>query len=464
MELLANTGHAQLSWSGKNVLVIGAGETGMAAAGRLNQDGAVVTVFDQATDARVSKRAEYLRQQGIAVNLGCDDIDVTGAELVIVSPGVRDSKPFLSKARHRMIPVWSEVELAYRLTDKRIIAITGTNGKTTVTRMVGEMFRRADRDVVVAGNIGFPLVKALDRGGPDATLVAEVSSFQLMNTDRFRPFIGALLNVTPDHLDWHGDFEDYVSAKLKLFRNQEKSDFAVLNRTDPQAERFASVCRARVVYFDRNELVEEGIGLKDGKVIHRGARETIICDLDKVGLAGPHNVDNILAASAVAVLAELPAEAIRDALYAFKGLPHRLELVTEVGGVRFYNDSKATNPDAAMKALEAFSTSVVWIGGGRSKGNDLRPLAKAAREKAKEIVLFGESASELAGLLEGDLAVHEVSSLEEAVEAAAAVAVPGDTVLLSPGCASFDQFTGYVERGAAFKKAVSGLAGRGDVR
>ena len=431
----------------RRALVIGFGRTGRAVARLLADRGVAVRVADGRDASELG--IDPADWAGVGLRLGDESPALLdGVELVVPSPGVPRGAPLLAEAVRRGIAVRAEVEVAFRLLDCPLVGITGTNGKSTTTTLVGHALAQAGRRPFVGGNLGRPLVLA----------VAEVSSFQLEWVERFRPHIGCLLNVTPDHLDRHADFAEYRDAKVRLFAVQGPEDWAVLNRDDPECAGLAPRLAARVVTVGTTP-VETGAMLDGDVVVLRlpGAAEERY-PLTRTRLAGRHNVDNILAAVAVARLAGAPQAAVQDAIDQVEPLPHRLALVAERGGVRWYDESKATNVGATVKSLESFTEPVVLLAGGVDKGGDYAPLARAARGRVRRALVFGVGRERLACALEaGEVAVERVADLSAAVATAATTARSGDVVLLAPACASFDMFTDYAARGRAFRAAVEAL-------
>ena len=411
----------------RRALVVGLARSGRAAALALAARGVEVVAADRDEELDTGR----LRAAGVEVRLGADDPALLdGVDLLVKSPGVPAEAPLVAAARERAVPIWSEVELAYRfLRGNPVLGVTGTNGKTTTTELLGAIFRAAGRPVEVAGNVGRPLSTVADPD-PDAWVVAELSSFQLEDIDAFRATVGVLLSVTPDHLDRHGSLEAYTAAKLRLFENQTAEDTAVVPRGFPPVPGAGR----RIEFGPEDELPAEP------------------------RLPGTHNRENAAAATAAARAAGIPDEAIAEALRTFAGVPHRLEPVGEVGGVRYVNDSKATNPEAAERALTAYDRIRLILGGSR-KGASFDALARAAREQGVlRAYLIGESATEIAAALDREGVPYLASGdLEAAVHAAAADAGPGDVVLLSPACASFDQFNDYEDRGERFRALVEAL-------
>jgi UDP-N-acetylmuramoylalanine--D-glutamate ligase len=365
--------------------------------------------------------------------------------------------PALDAARARGIPVWSEIELAFRFLRGKLVAITGSNGKTTTTSLVAHILKMANIHTLVGGNIGTPLLALVESSLDTTVTVAEISSFQLETIEAFRPDIGVLLNLTPDHLDRHGSFDEYAKAKLRMFENQIERDAAILNADDPEVTR-RMPAKPHVFWFSRQKRVAEGAFLRDNQIIFRhDGSEVPIAQCDQISLRGAHNVENALAACAAAYLAGADPAAIASGVKTFKGVEHRLEFVAEIGGVQFYNDSKATNVDATRKALESFPGPLLVILGGKDKGSDYAGLRDLLQERAREVILIGAAAEKIAGQLAGAARIESAGTMERAVELARERAQPGDVVLLAPACASFDQFENYEHRGRVFKELVAKL-------
>jgi UDP-N-acetylmuramoylalanine--D-glutamate ligase len=464
----------------KRVLVVGLARTGVATALFCAARGARVTATELRDAAETRAAVERLRAAGCVVELGAHAQETfLEQDLIVPSPGVPAALPGLVAARAAHIPVWSEIELAWRFLRGRLIGITGSNGKTTVTSLVGHILAGAGMSPVVAGNIGTPLISCVAETHSASITVAELSSFQLELIDSLRPDIAVLLNLTPDHLDRHASFEAYCQAKARIFENQNESDAAVLN-ADDAAARQCQPARPRLYWFSRTQQVFCGASLRAEQVVFRRDRqETVLLRRDDIHLRGEHNVENVLAAAGAAFLAGADPAAISAGVRSFPGVEHRLEFVAEIAGVSFVNDSKATNVDAALKALAAFSGRLLVILGGKDKGSDFSPLAEPLLQRTKEVLLIGAAAEKIATHLNaqwsdaewaaagaappaaqggsGAVRVERPGTLERAVALAFAHARPGDTVLLAPACASFDQFENYEHRGRVFKEIVHAL-------
>jgi UDP-N-acetylmuramoylalanine--D-glutamate ligase len=452
---------------GERVLVVGLARSGIASARFLAEHGARVVATDRRPAAELPEEALSLATEGVALELGGHETAAfTAASMVVVSPGVPWDMPELQAARRAGVRVIPELELAYRQIPGTIAAVTGTKGKSTTTAALGAMLREAGRDVRVGGNIGEPLV-GLVKGAKTSTVFAvEASSFQLEGIDRFRPRVAVFLNLSPDHLDRHPTFEDYAQAKARIFRNQGPEDWAVVNADDANVIRLARATRARVVTFSPREEAAPGIvaGSDDAawfggglaRLRRDGVTETLF-ERATARVPGPHLAGDLLAAAVAARLLGAEPEAIARAVAAFRGVEHVLELVAEVRGVRFFNDSKATNVEAARKSLEAFAGPVLAIVGGRYKGGDFADLGPALAERGKAVLAIGEATDRVEESLAGIVPVLRCTTMGEAVERAFQAAAPGDTVVLAPACSSFDMFRDYADRGRAFKEEVRKL-------
>ena len=445
-----------MDFQGRKVAVVGLASSGLAAAELLVSQGAAVIAVDAKPLEQLPGAAQALARLGVPFRPQSPEA-LAGAECVVISPGVPAGLEILDEARRRGVPVIGEVELAFRFLQGEIIGITGSNGKTTTTALVGHLLQQCGIPAQVGGNIGTVPASAMVRSSrPGQWNVLELSSFQLETIQRFRARIGVALNVTEDHLDRHGSFERYAAAKARLFENQTAEDWAVLNADDPVTRGYASTTAARTLWFSLTRRVEPGAWLEQGVLMLGG--EPLLPASD-VPLRGRHNLENILAASLAAFLAGAPASGIASAIRTFRAVEHRLEYVDTIRGVAYYNDSKATNVSSAVKAVEALQGPLWIILGGKDKGGSYAPLAEALRNKARAALLIGQAAPLIARALEGLMPVVPCGTLEAAVAFAAENARPGDTVLLAPACASFDQFEDYQHRGRVFKQLVARLAG-----
>ena len=444
---------------GKRVLVVGLARTGLVASIFCAAYGAQVTATDEKPEAELKETVEKLRAAGVALELGGHRAEIfLNQDLIIVSPGVPAKSPSLELARNRGIPVWSEIELAWRLLRGKLVAITGSNGKTTTTALVGHILQSAKIPVLVGGNIGTPLLAKVEASSDSTVTVAEVSSFQLELIEAFRPDIGVLLNLTPDHLDRHGSFEEYARAKQRIFENMIDRDMAILNADDLEVAR-RGPAHGHVFWFSRQKRIAAGAFLRGEEIIfRREGSEDVVMRRSDISLRGEHNLENVLAAVSASILAGAPIDSIAPAVRTFPGVEHRLEFVQEIRGVAFYNDSKATNVDAALKAIEAFPGSLIVILGGKDKGAPYAPLREPLKQKAKLVLLIGAAADKVAAELEGAVPVERAGTVEHAVALALEAAKPGDTVLLAPACASFDQFENFEQRGRVFKEIVARTA------
>jgi UDP-N-acetylmuramoylalanine--D-glutamate ligase len=447
--------------TGKKVLIVGLARTGIAVSLFGAGYGACVTATDEKPASALGSALEKLRAAGVSLALGGHDPAIfLDPDLIVLSPGVPARLPALLKARAKGIPVWSEIELAWRFLRGKLIAITGSNGKTTTTSLVAHILMTAGIPTLLGGNIGTPLLELVERSSDSTVTVAEVSSFQLEIIEAFRPEIGVLLNLTPDHLDRHASFEEYAAAKMRMFENQLERDAAILNADDPEVTR-RMPSRPHAYWFSRQKRVAAGAFLQGDQIVFRQeGEETPIARRSEIPLSGEHNVENVLAACTAAYLAGAKPSAIAAGVKSFPGVEHRLEFVAEITGVRYYNDSKATNVDAAVKALESFVGPLIVILGGKDKGSPYTPLRELLTSRARHAILIGTAAEKIAADLESAVPLDRTETLDHAVEKAASLARPGDTVLLAPACSSFDQFENYEHRGRVFKQLVAALESR----
>ncbi|HEY6351893.1 MAG TPA: UDP-N-acetylmuramoyl-L-alanine--D-glutamate ligase [Candidatus Angelobacter sp.] len=446
----------------KRVLVVGLGRSGVAAAFFLQDRGARVSVSDAKSEAQLEKEIPALLDRGISLEVGRhSERTFRDQDLIVVSPGVPSDQPQLQHARALGIPVIGEVELAYRFLQGRVVAITGSNGKTTTTTLAGEILSKSGKKTLVGGNIGTPVISLAGQSSPEHLLVLEISSFQLETIQQFKPWIAAILNITPDHLDRHHTFAAYVDAKARIFENQQAGDFALLNADDPTCAGLKARVKGAPYWFSRKQPVDGGAFLRNDQIVFINAgRETHVLPASEIQLKGAHNLENVLAAVAVGMLAGCEPQQVRKAVAEFRGVEHRLELAGEVHGVAYYNDSKATNVDATIKALESFPGNIHIILGGKDKGSDYTVLVPLLRERTKGAYLIGAAAEKILSQIQGASSIVQSGTLDRAVRQASEAAVAGDIVLLAPACASFDQFENYEQRGQVFKRLVQTLAAK----
>ncbi len=439
---------------GKRVLVVGLGKTGEAAVRFLHDRGATLSVVDERPVDLLGKPAEALRGLGIAVHGGGHPSELfAGQDLIVPSPGVPWNLPELVKARENGAVVAGELEIAAGYLRGRVVGVTGTNGKTTTTALIGHILEAAGKKVLTGGNIGRPVLSMIENSTAETWNVLELSSFQLEAMTHFRSHIGVVLNVTPDHLDRHGTFEAYSAAKERMVDAQAEDDVLVVNQDDAVCRRFAERAHGSVAWFSRISEIADGAWVRDGWIVYDGTRVA----QTQLPIRGNHNLENALAAVAACRQAGAPLTKIADGLRSFRPVEHRLEFVRKIGGVAYYNDSKATNVDAAAKAIDAFDGGLWVILGGKDKGSDFSVLKEPMAAKARAGLLIGAGAKKIDRQLAGAVETQHVETLERAVARAKEQAQPGDTVLLAPACASFDQFANYEERGRRFKELVENL-------
>jgi UDP-N-acetylmuramoylalanine--D-glutamate ligase len=447
-----------LELKGKKVLVVGLGKSGLAAAIFLRRQGAHVTVSDIRSAEALAKDIPALLDQGINVEAGGHGLlTFRRQDLIVVSPGVPLDTPELVQARNLGRPIIGELELAARFLKGQILAVTGSNGKTTTTSLIGEILEKSGIRTQVGGNIGVPVVALIEHSTDDTWNVLEVSSFQLETTEQFHPRIAVILNITPDHLDRHGTFENYALAKERIFLEQNQNDYCVLNADNPRAAASAERAQASVYWFSLEHAVEQGAWVDNGNILFRTSPSTppeTVMPLSTIPLKGNHNVENVLASVCAARLAGASLESIRKAVEEFKAVEHRLEYIATINGIDVYNDSKATNVDATAKAIAAFPGNIHLILGGKDKNSDYTELNELLRARVKAVYTIGSAAAKIESHLRGVVPIHPCETLDKAVAAIAAAAHPSDVVLLAPACSSFDQFDSYEHRGRVFKQLV----------
>lgn len=448
----------------KKVLVAGTGKSGICAAALLARNGEKVLLFDENTKLNkkdVLDKLEDTNKDNIEVYIGelTDDI-INQCELMVISPGIPVDAPFALKVKEKGLAVWSEIELAYHYEKGMVAAITGTNGKTTTTTLVGEIAKAYNDKTFVVGNIGIPYTKLCDTTSKDSYTVAEISSFQLETIIDFKPHVSAVLNITPDHLNRHYTFENYANCKYKIAMNQTADDYIVINYDAPEAMNYAKNISAKVVYFSRIKELDNGVFVKNGNIIVKEAdKETVVIALSELKLPGEHNVENVLAAVAMTYYMGIPVDVIYGVCKEFLGVEHRIEYVKTVKGVKYYNDSKGTNPDAAIKGIKAMTSPTLLIGGGYDKKSTYDEWIEAFDNKVKALVLIGQTRELIAECARkhGFNNIVLCESLEEAVKYCYDNSVSGDCVLLSPACASWGMFDNYEQRGDLFKEYVRNL-------
>jgi UDP-N-acetylmuramoylalanine--D-glutamate ligase len=455
----------------KRVLVVGLGKSGVASALFLKAHGARVTVSDTKSGDELRNEIPILLDHGITVETGGHgERTFRGQDLIVVSPGVPVDAPALVQARTLGGEVIGEIELASQFLPGPMVAITGSNGKTTTTTLAGEILTAGGFPTLVGGNIGTPAISLVEQAKPETVIVLEVSSFQLETVRAFHPKVAVVLNVTPDHLDRHKTFEAYADAKSRIFENQRSNDFAVLNADDPTCAAMAQRTKADVFWFSQQKEVRQGAWVHDGSILFRRGdlgknEQNQIMQVSEIPLKGAHNLENVLAATCAGALMGCAPEKIRQAVCDFKAVEHRLEFVATIDGVDYYNDSKATNVDATIKAIESFPANIHLILGGKDKGSDYSVLNDLLQKRVKNVYTIGAAAEKIESQIaskSGKFEVLHAETLENAVRKAHAAAQPGDVVLLAPACASFDQFKNYEHRGQVFKEIVRGLVGSGE--
>ncbi len=445
---------------GKRFSILGAGKSGFAVARLLRTRRAKVFLSEKAKQSKFEDAARELQEMGVECEFGDNTHRVLDADYVVLSPGVPIDAPIVKLARGRGIKILSEIEIAFQECEAPILAITGTNGKTTTTTLVGEIFKRDGWNTLVAGNIGIAFSEIVDRAkGDKAIVVLEVSSFQLDAIDEFRPKVSALLNITPDHLDRYKNYEAYIQSKYRIVENQKGYDTFVYNYDDDNCRNCAETVNFRTLGFSLREELKQGAYLSGDDIIVRIGREKeVLLNKDELGIPGSHNLMNAMAAALMTRVMGVDYDAIRDTLRSFNGVEHRIEFVRELDGVKYYNDSKATNVDSVYFALGSFKEPIVIILGGKDKGNDYSKIADLVREHVKAIVTVGKGAEKIEKVFDGMKPIYSAGmSMEEAVRLARDAAAPGDVVLLSPACASFDMFDNYEHRGKVFKAVVNAL-------
>ncbi len=445
----------------KRVLVVGLGKSGIAAAMFLRRQGARVTVSDARSAVALAQEIPALLDAGVMVESGGHGLlTFRRQDLIVISPGVPLDTPEVRQVISFGVHVIGELELASRFLKGRILAITGSNGKTTTTTLVGKILAESGAPTLVGGNIGTPVIDLISSSTDETVNVLEVSSFQLETIEQFRPWIAVVLNITPDHLDRHGSFENYAAMKTRITEHQQAEDFLVLNAEDKPTQMVAAKTKAQIFWFSPRRPIKQGAFVHGDSIVflpREGAKAEPVMPVAEIPLKGAHNVENVLAAVCAARLAGVPAEKIRSAVASFQAVEHRLEFVSTVEGVEYYNDSKATNVDAAMKAVAAFPGGIHLILGGKDKDSDYALLSPLLRERVKAVYTIGSAAEKIERQLQGVVKMVGAGTIDVAVREASKAAIPGDVVLLAPACSSFDQFENYEHRGRTFRKIVHEL-------
>jgi UDP-N-acetylmuramoylalanine--D-glutamate ligase len=443
---------------GKNVLVIGLGISGVSTVKALDKLGAKIWVTDSKSEEELGDILSNLADISLNKHLGVSDMDISQVDFIVKSPGVPPSIPILRKARDMHIEIMSDIELAYRLNKaNKMIAITGTNGKTTTTSLVGEVLKAANLRTHVVGNIGRGILDSLLDAEEGDIFLIEASSFQLEDTNFFKPKVSLILNLAPDHLDWHKSYDNYIRAKKKIFINQDGEDYVVLNYDDALLRSFEDEIKANIIWFSTNEILDQGIYIDGRDIVIKLGRDKIhLMQQDDMKLLGRHNLENVLACIGICYAMGVDLDIVKATIQEFKGVEHRLEYVMEWQGISYYNDSKGTNPEASIKAIEAIPEPIILIAGGYDKASDFDDFVKAFKGKVKTLILLGETKYSIKASADkfNFKDYHIVESLEEAVQLASRLGNAGNHVLLSPACASWDMFNSFEERGRAFKDAV----------
>ena len=444
--------------SNKKVLVVGLGTTGIATSLFLKKQGAQVTVSDIRSERELFPTVQRLSNLGIAIEIdGHKRETFLKSELIVVSPGVPLEIQALRAAAEGGVEIISEIELAYRHIQTPIIAVTGTNGKTTTVNLLADIFKASGKKIFLGGNIGNPLIEFASKQQDEEYIIAEISSFQLEGIQSFKPYISVLLNLHHDHLDRYSSYEDYIAAKARIFMNQGNKEYAIINADDSEIQKLSSSINASTRYFSYEKAVPYGIYYRDHLLHFTNGTGQTHFTLDHLSLKGIHNLHNIMAAVVASKLCGCPKRNIQQAIEHFKGLPHRLEFLKEHHQIKFYNDSKATNVSSVVRALESLDPPLILIAGGKDKGCDYHPLIPFIKEKVKVLILLGEAKEKMYQFLKSSTSIFIVETLEDAVKCALEQASSGDTILLSPACSSFDMFKNYEERGNAFKALVNNL-------
>ena len=444
----------------KNILIIGLGISGVSTAMAIDKLGGRISILDSKEQIELEEYLEKLKDTDVEYFLGNKDVDLVNIDLAIKSPGVPFDLDIIQTLEKNNIEVITDIELAYRLCNNKFIAITGTNGKTTTTALTGKMFENAKVPHHIAGNIGVGILWEAVNSGHEDIFIVETSSFQLAHTLDFKPKVSLVTNISPDHLNWHKTYDHYIGSKKKIFKNQNQDDYTILNYDDTLLKEMEKDTKGNVIYFRSTKVLERGINIENENIVINTEKEKIIViKTDELKMPGKHNLENALSSIAIAWAMGLNLEIIRKTLQEFEGVEHRLEFVSEINEVKFYNDSKGTNPDASIKAIEALNPPIILIAGGMDKGGGFEDFVDGFSGKVKSLVLLGETSQKLkqTATNKGFSDIHIVEDIRSAVEKSFELSSPGDHVLLSPACASWDMFKSYEERGEEFKESVYNL-------
>ncbi len=446
----------------KNVLVIGLGVSGIASVKALSKLGSNIFVYDDKTKEELKEKLITLKNYNIKYYFKNYDFDLRDIDFAIKSPGIKLNNPLIKRLQNENISVIGDVEAAYKYTNKKIVAITGTNGKTTTTTLIGELLKYSNIDCKVTGNIGSGILLDAVESDKDEILVAEVSSFQLESTETFKPYISVITNITPDHIDWHNGYENYIKSKFKVLKNQDKNDYCILNYDDSTLRKNVDKIKSDIIFFSAKSKLDEGIYINNNKIVY--AKNKIInniININEIFIPGKHNLENAMAAAAAAIVLNVPIKIINKVLKEFKGIEHRLEFVGEFRGIKYYNDSKGTNVESSVKAVEAIEKPIILIAGGYDKSSDFDDFISSFGSKVKHMILLGDTADKisLCAKKHGYNEFTKVKDMDEAVKLSFEIGSVGDNVVLSPACASWDMYTSYEVRGRDFKERVFNYGG-----
>ncbi|MBU5438177.1 UDP-N-acetylmuramoyl-L-alanine--D-glutamate ligase [Tissierella sp. MSJ-40] len=445
----------------KRVLILGLGISGVSTVKALNKLGSKLIISDSKSEEELKDFLTQIKDIDLDKYLNTNDVPLEGIDLIIKSPGIPPTANIIKKAKSKNIEVITDIELAYRVSPtKNIIAITGTNGKTTTTTLVGKFFNKANFNTHVAGNIGVGILWDMVNAKEEDVFVIEVSSFQLDNTIQFKPKVSLIINITPDHLNWHGSIENYVDAKKKIFKNQDESDFVVLNYDDITLRNMGDEINSNVIWFSVNNILDKGVYIEDEYIVIKDEEKiTKVLPYKDIKMLGKHNLENALGSIGIGWIMGLDVEIMAEVLRTFPGVEHRIEFVSSIDGINFYNDSKGTNPDASIKAIEAINSPIILIAGGLDKGSDFGEYISSFNGKVKALILLGQTKEKIksSALDKGYKNIFTVESMEEAVNLSYELGDKGDNVLLSPACASWDMYKSFEDRGKDFKKVVYSL-------